>query len=248
MLETTKIFSLEKKKILVTGASGGIGSAVAQVCISESADLILTGRNAQRLHEVTDSFNGSTLSKVWVGDLTSEADLDEMCQFCDQLDGLVLNAGIVKISPVQFIQTKDLNQLFETNILSSIKLVQKLLKRKKINPGASIVFVSSISTRKATIGNAMYNATKGAVNTFTQSLALELAPKRIRVNAVLPGYVITNILRGELQEEQNHMLNYPLGRFGSPLDVAYLIKYLLSDASSWMTGSLIPIDGGFSLK
>lgn len=248
MPELTKIFSLEKKKILVTGASGSIGSAVAQICIAENADLIITGRDTKRLQEVTDLFNNTSQSKFWVGDLTNELNLDEMCDFCDQLDGLVLNAGIVKISPVQFIKTKDLTQLFETNILSSIKLVQKLLKRKKIKQGASIVFVSSISTRKATIGNAMYNASKGAVNSFTQSLALELAPKKIRVNAVLPGFVVTNILGGELEDMQNHLLNYPLGRFGDPLDVAYLIKYLLSDASSWMTGSLIPIDGGFSLK
>ena len=123
--------------------------------------------------------------------------------------------------------------------------------KKKLNKGASIVFVSSISTQKATIGNAVYNATKGAVNAFVKSLALELAAKQIRANAILPGFVHTSILdnaKMSKEELEAHLKNYPLGRYGKPEDIAYLSTFLLSDKSNWMTGSLINLDGGFSLK
>jgi NAD(P)-dependent dehydrogenase (short-subunit alcohol dehydrogenase family) len=126
-----------------------------------------------------------------------------------------------------------------------------LLKQKKIKKGASVCFVSSIASLHVTPGNAMYSASKGAVNAFARVLALELAPKQIRVNAVLPGLVETNILHNGpigYEQLQTHLKNYPIGRFGKPEDVAYLCVYLLSDASSWMTGSLIILDGGFSIK
>ena len=169
----------------------------------------------------------------------------------EPLDGIVLNAGIVKLSPIAFINDDSVDELFEVNVQSSIKLIQRLVRNKKLKKGASIVFISSIATQKATIGNAVYNATKGAVNSFVKSLAIELAKKQIRANAILPGFVPTGILEtSPMTEEeiQTHLQNYPLGRFGKPDDVAYLAVYLLSKQSNWMTGSLINLDGGFSLK
>ncbi|MGY6522257.1 MAG: SDR family NAD(P)-dependent oxidoreductase [Mongoliitalea sp.] len=245
------VFSLERKKILVTGASSGIGRATAINAASDGADVIFVGRNEERLQHALLEGNTKEGSLYWAGDLTDEANLDRLCSESFALDGLVLNAGIVKTLPVSFIKSADLDLLFDVNVKSAILLVQKLLKAKKINKGASIVFVSSISTVKATVGNSMYNATKGALNAFARSLALELAPKNIRVNAVLPGFVKTNLLGNDTVENEDfkkHVVNYPLGRFGEPNDISFLIQYLLSDASAWMTGSLIPIDGGFSLK
>ncbi|MFD2201836.1 SDR family NAD(P)-dependent oxidoreductase [Shivajiella indica] len=244
-------FSLENKKILVTGASSGIGKETAINCARNGAEVIFLGRNEDRLKEAIKETGKNSGSFYWKGDLSEEEVLDRLCSKSFPLDGLVLNAGIVKTIPVSFIKSADLDMLFDVNVKSSILLVQKLLKAKKIKKGASIVFVSSISTQKATVGNSMYNATKGAINAFTKSLALELAPKQIRVNAILPGFVNTNLLGGDNDENEDlkkHVSNYPLGRFGEPKDIAFLIQYLLSDASSWMTGSLIPIDGGFSLK
>lgn len=244
-------FSLDQKKILITGASNGIGKETAIVCGRNGAQVLLVGRNEARLDEALQAIEPQLESFYWAGDLSLEEKLDKLCEVSFDLDGLVLNAGVVKTIPVSFIKKGDLDFLFEVNVKSAILLVQKLLKAKKIKKGASIVFVSSISTRKATVGNSLYNATKGAINAFSRSLALELAPKKIRVNAVMPGFVNTNILGGENEENEDlkkHLVNYPLGRFGEPRDIAYLIQYLLSDASNWMTGSLIPIDGGFSLK
>lgn len=243
-------FSLVQKHILVTGSSSGIGQQIALNCGSDGAKVCISGRDQERLQAVYASLpsNGHL---QWVGDLADFEQLDELVDALFPLDGLVLNAGMVKTQPVQFIKTEDLGRIFDVNIKSSIVLIQKLLKKKKLKKGSSIVFISSISTQKATVGNAMYNATKGAVNSYARSLALELAPKRIRVNVVLPGFVPTNILNdGQLSDEElaRHEKNYPIGRFGTPEDIALLVQYLLSDASAWMTGSLIPIDGGFSLK
>jgi NAD(P)-dependent dehydrogenase (short-subunit alcohol dehydrogenase family) len=158
---------------------------------------------------------------------------------------------MVKTVPVRFIKRDDLDYMFNVNIQASIMLVQRLLKQKKVKDGGSICFVSSVATQKVTLGNAMYSATKGAVNSFTKALALEMAPKQIRVNAILPGFVETGILSDSaIGEDQlaKHKNNYPIGRFGKPEDIAYLSIYLLSDASQFMTGSLLTIDGGFSIK
>jgi NAD(P)-dependent dehydrogenase (short-subunit alcohol dehydrogenase family) len=245
------VFSLQGKNVLITGASSGIGKEAAIVCGLAQAHVSIVGRNDQRLAETLTELGTQGVHQMIQADLSLGDDIDNIVEKSPVLEGLVLNAGVVKTAPVQFIKKEDLDYLFEVNIKSSIVLVQKLLKKKKLNKGASICFVSSIATRKATVGNAMYNATKGAVNAFTRSLALELAGKRIRVNAVLPGFVQTNIMADTALTEDDlnrHLTNYPLGRFGVPKDVAYLVLYLLSDASGWMTGSLIPIDGGYSLK
>ena len=244
--------SLYGKKILVTGASSGIGRSVAIENASQGASLIITARNRDRLNatlnhlvKITGEHNAICC------DLTSKDDLDKLVEVLEPLDGVVLNAGAVKLAPIAFINDLTVNNLFEVNVQSSIRLIQRLVRKKKLNKGASIVFVSSISTQKATIGNAVYNATKGAVNAFVKSLALELAAKQIRANAILPGFVPTSILdnaKMSKEELEAHLKNYPLGRYGKPEDIAYLSTFLLSDKSNWMTGSLINLDGGFSLK
>jgi len=244
------LFSLSEKKILITGASSGIGKATAILASKNDASIIIQARNEERLESCFSELNSDKLNAKIIGDLSNESDLDDIVDKSPNLDGIVLNAGIVKLAPISFIKKGDLDLLFEVNIKSSILLIQKLLKSKKINKGCSIVFVSSIASQKVTIGNSVYAATKGAINSFTKALALELSPKKIRVNAILPGFVQTNILGTEQNEEdlKKHLNNYPLGRFGEVDDIAYLIQYLLSNESSWMTGNLIPIDGGFSIK
>jgi NAD(P)-dependent dehydrogenase (short-subunit alcohol dehydrogenase family) len=148
--------------------------------------------------------------------------------------------------PVKNITTSAIEEVFNTNIISSIKLVQKLLKNKKINKGASIVFISSISSFNVKIGNSLYSATKGAINSFMKVLALELASQKITVNSIQPGFIKTRALSsGIITDEQldAHAKIYPLG-FGKPSDIAYACVYLLSDASEWVTGSVFTIDGG----
>lgn len=249
---TDTLFSLKGKKILVTGASSGIGKSVAMNAAAQGAQLTVLARNSERLQTTLAEFKDTGVThKAVCCDLASVKDLDDLVEHLEPLDGIVLNAGAVKLAPVAFIKDDTIDDLFEINIQSSIRLVQRLIRKKKLKKGASLVFISSIATQKATPGNSVYNATKGAVNAFVKSLALELASKQIRANAILPGFVPTGILSGSdtsSPELEAHLKNYPLGRYGTPEDVAYLSIYLLSDQSSWMTGSLINLDGGFSLK
>jgi NAD(P)-dependent dehydrogenase (short-subunit alcohol dehydrogenase family) len=246
------LFSLEGKSILVTGASSGIGKAIAIHTAKQGASLTLTARNTERLTETLSLLKANSQKhKAVTCNLSSKDDIDDLIKTIAPLDGVVLNAGAVKLAPIAFIKDEVIDSLFEINVQSSIRIIQRLIRKKKLKKGASIVFISSIATQKATIGNAVYNATKGAVNSFVKSIALELASKNITANAILPGFVTTGILENSNMSKtdlESHLKNYPLGRYGKPEDIANLSIYLLSNEASWMTGTLINIDGGFSLK
>jgi NAD(P)-dependent dehydrogenase (short-subunit alcohol dehydrogenase family) len=244
------LFSLHNKTILVTGASSGIGRSVSEMLAHQGATVIMTARNEARLEATLQSLPQGN-HKYFSADLTSDEAITELVTLLPALDGIILNAGMVKTVPVPFIKRDDLDYMFDLMLHSSILLLQQLLKSKKLTPGASVCFISSVASQKITIGNAIYSAAKGALNSFAKSLALELAPKKIRVNAILPGMVQTGILEsGSISEEQlqAHLKNYPLGRFGQPEDIAGLTVYLMADVSQWMTGSLLTLDGGYTLK
>lgn len=246
------VFSLTGKSVFITGASSGIGKAIAINSAKQGGRIHLSGRNEERLQQTLNELpHQDSMHSYLTGDLKSAEDITTICEQLPKLDGVVFNAGFTKTAPIKFAKEELVNDIFTTNIQSSIHFMRLLLKKRKLKNGASVCFISSVATLKPTVGNAVYSASKGAVNALTQSLALELAPKKIRVNAILPGFVNTNILQNsDIAEEQleTHKARYPLGRFGEPDDVAHLVNYLLSDASSWMTGSLLKIDGGFSLK
>lgn len=242
-------FRLDTKNILVTGASSGIGKAIATVAAAQGASVCLTARDTAKLEAAKATLEGDG-HRIFSADLGNVADLEALTDQLPELNGVVLNAGMVKTVPVRFMTQEDIQYMFAVNVQGSMQLVQKLLKKKKIAAGGSICFISSIATQKITLGNAMYSATKGAVNSFAKALALEMAPKGIRSNVIMPGFVETNILEeSSISADQLaiHQKKYPIGRFGRPEDVAHLALYLLADESSWMTGSLLPIDGGYSL-
>ena len=243
-------FSLENKTVLVTGASSGIGRAIAVECSKMQAQLVITGRNIERLSETLAMLEGAGHTQI-VADLTNDAQLKELVEQSPSLNGVVLCAGIDKRLPVKFINKDDFETVMQTNLFSPSFLMQHLLKKKKIEKQSSIVFISSIAACSADMGHAMYSASKGAINSLAKVMALELAQQKIRVNCILPGVVDTNILQsGTLTEEQfkEEEKRYPLGRFGQPEEVAFATVYLLSDAALWTTGSAIKIDGGITLK
>lgn len=245
-------FTLDGKTILVTGASSGIGRGIAIECSKMGASVVITGRNVDRLNETFLSLEGSKHKQI-VADLANNEDLDFLVEQCPQLDGCVNNAGIPKLITVKFIQRESLNEIIGTNTIAPILLTSKLAKKKRLNKSASIVFISSISgVSISTLGESTYSASKGAINGFVKGAAIDLASQKIRVNSVNPGLIQTNILdlAGELfskEQIQEKLKLYPLKRIGQPEDVAYGVIYLLSDASSWVTGTNIVIDGGFTL-
>jgi NAD(P)-dependent dehydrogenase (short-subunit alcohol dehydrogenase family) len=244
-------FVLEGKTILITGASSGIGRATAVECSKSGASLIITGRNEERLAETFKLLYGEGHLKV-VADLTISESNEKLVDSLPFLDGVVNNAGIHKSLPVQFINLKDLNETLKTNTISPIILTQLLVKKKKLNKGSSIVFTSSIAgILRSSMANSMYSASKGAINGFMKNAALELAGKGIRVNSVNPAMVETGIMgNGPIAEEQylEDMKQYPLQRYGTPQEIAFAIIYLLSDASAWVTGTSLVIDGGLTLR
>jgi len=243
-------FSLENKTILVTGSSSGIGRAIAIECSKMQAKVIITGRNTERLSETMAMLEGSGHTQI-VADLTDDTQFKELIEQMPNLNGVVLCAGIDKRLPIKFINKEDFDTIMQTNFFSPSYLMQQLLKKKKIEKQSSVVFVSSIAAYTPDMGHAMYSASKSALNSLARVMALEVASQQIRVNCILPGVVNTNILQsGTLTEEQfkEEEKRYPLGRFGQPEDIAYSAIYLLSGASSWITGTLLTIDGGINLK
>lgn len=243
-------FSLEGKTILVTGASSGIGRGIAVTCSKMGATVILNGRNEMKL--------GSTLAqledgahRIIVADLTNSESVRRMMIEMPVLDGVVHCAGIGQRVLCKMATEKNVNTVMDANFKGPVLLQTELLKHKKINKESSIVFVASIATWSPSVGNAFYSASKGAIVSYANCLALELAPRKIRVNCISPAMVWTDLIYQEgideeqLKEDEN---KYPLKRYGQPEDIANLAVYMLSDASAWMTGSNVKISGGGKLS
>lgn len=244
-------FSLAGKTIFITGASSGIGRSIAVECSKMGANLILTGRNEDRLQETMDKLEGEG-HQQHIADLSQSGQIALLIEKLPLLDGFVSNAGMSRLLPVQFINEKDLQTVFQINTVASIMLTRGLVKQKKFRNPSSIVFTSSISgVYSVSPASGIYAASKGAIHGFMKTAALELAKKGIRCNSVNPGFVETDLTEfKELTDaqRQTHLEKYPLKRFGKPNDVAFAVIYLLSEAASWVTGTALRIDGGFTLE
>lgn len=243
-------FSLNGKTILVTGASSGIGRAIAIETSKMGATVIITARNEARLSETLSLMSGEN-HKLILADLSSEDDLNKLVSDLPALNGLVHCAGLTIPKPFHFYSKENIQTVMGVNFEAPVFLTQALIKQKKISKHASIVFISSISgVYVSYMAGSIYSASKGAINGIAKGMALELSSKGIRVNSVNPGMVQTNILsQGVVSDEQleEDRKKYPLKRYGKPEEVAYAVLYLLSDASAWVTGSNLLIDGGYTL-
>lgn len=245
-------FSLQGKTVLVTGASSGIGQTVAIECSKMGAKVVITGRNQERLNETFQQLEGTGHCQ-FPADLSVFEEIEKLVEFCPAIDGLSQNAGIAKIIPVKKITESVLENVMQTNAIAPIMLTQMLLKKKKLKAKGSIVFTSSLSGIYCVhYGESMYAASKGALSGFAKGAALELAAQGIRVNCVNPSIIQTNIFKNEgdiISEEQmqEKIQLYPLKRLGVTTDVAWAHVFYLSDASTWVTGTNLPIDGGYTL-
>lgn len=250
-MESYNPFSLEGKTILITGAAGGIGRATAIECAKLGASLILTDINEEGLKLTLEQLESQELHRYVVANLTADEKIDKLVGEIDKLDGFVSNAGVTKPSLVKFINREDLDRIMSINAMAPMFLTQRLLKKKKLVKGSSIVFTVSIGGVYTTaIANAMYGSSKGALQVFMKNVALESAANGIRCNSVNPGMINTGLLKpGTYSEEdrKRDMQTYPMKRYGEPREVALGIVYLLSDASSFVTGHSLIIDGGKTL-
>ncbi|MDP4289995.1 MAG: SDR family oxidoreductase [Bacteroidota bacterium] len=243
-------FSIEGKTIFITGASSGIGRATAIECSRMGAVLFITGRNPKGLQETYDKLEGNGHVQI-LADLSDSLNIPDIVDQLSPLDGAVHCAGFTNMTPFQFIGEKDLNAIMQVNFTAPALLSQALVKTKKLKKGASVVFISSISgVYCSSVAGSMYSASKGAVNGLVKGMALDLAPRKIRVNSVTPGMIDTHLFsEGAITEElfREDIKRYPLSRYGQPEEVAHAVIYLLSDATQWITGSNLLIDGGYTL-
>lgn len=243
-------FSLEGKTILVTGASSGIGRGIAVTCSKMGATVVINGRNKQKLQETLTLMDGNEHIML-SGDLTNQEDLVFIVNELPKLDGIVHCAGIGQRILCKQLNEKDIETVMGINFNAPVMLQKELLAQKKINKAASIVFIASIASWSPSIGNAIYSASKGAIISYANCLSLELAPRQIRVNCISPAMVWTDLVladgidEDQLKEDEK---KYPLKRYGTPEDIANLAVYMLSNASSWMTGSNVKISGGGKLS
>lgn len=247
-------FSLEGKNILVTGASSGIGRGIAIECSKMGTTIILNGRNVDRLKETLNMMEGEN-HQIVIADIAKQEEIDKLVAELPQLDGCVLCAGIPQVCPVKHFKRQDIEDIFSVNTFAPIMITSALVKKKKLRKGSSVVLIESISgVLVGTKGDVSYNASKAALNGFMKGAALELASQGIRLNAINPGLVPTNILNlsNNMFAESHHtdimLESYPMKRYGTPEDIAYGCIYLLSEASSWVTGTNIVIDGGYVLN
>lgn len=239
-------FSLCGKSVLVTGASSGIGRAIAVACADMGGEVWITGRNETRLQETLARLRGDG-HRAQKADLTCENDRKSLVETLPALDGVVHCAGAGSRVLCKHLTEKDIMQLMSVNFIAPALLQASLLSQRKIKKAASVVFISSRAPQAPSAGNAAYSASKGAVQAYARVLALESASRSVRVNCICPAMVWTELIeKSGLDREEMEALRakYPLKRLGTPEDIAFLAVYLLSDASSWMTGSSLDITGG----
>ena len=243
-------FTLEGKTVLITGASSGIGKATAIACAEAGARVVLTGRNVERLNDTLSQMSGEGHIAV-AAELCEHEEINQLVDTMPELDGAFLCAGVSDTTPVKYMNSEAIQRVLSINLEAPMLLTQRLLLKKKIKKGASLVYMSSMGVEQVAPGLGIYAASKSGLNAFMRAVATEQASRKVRANAVMAGMVKTELIDtlSQLTEEdiKRDEAKYPLG-YGKPEDVANAVIYLLSDASRWMTGMTLKLDGGASLN
>lgn len=248
-------FSLEGKRIIVTGASSGIGQQCAVSCAAMGASVVLIGRNQERLGNVLQQINDINSEAISL-DIKNYDNVREcILKLIDRsgpFDGFIHSAGIDKTKPLRNVSPEDMTEVYETNVIAGINILKLLTKKGHFNIGFKAIFISSITSLIARVGTLSYTASKGAIVSATRELAVELAPKGINVNCISPGTILTSLMEkvlNEMSEEDRtkRLSGFPLG-IGQPEDIANACIYLLSDAARWITGHNLIVDGGYTAR
>ena len=241
-------FSLAGKRVLVTGASSGIGRQVAISSSRMGARLVITGRNPERLAKVRSELQEGDHTAV-EADLLVDADAARLVAGCGKLDGVVHCAGTSILRPIRQLDAQYVRNLLELNYTAPMMLTQKLLSKSQVESGGSIIFMASIAAYVGVPGVGVYSGTKAALVATMRCLALEVVKRKIRVNCLSPSLVETPLveLMGKMTSLDAKRADHPLG-LGTPDDVANATIFFLSDASRWITGSSLIMDGGLTVS
>lgn len=244
---------LQNKKILITGASSGIGRSVAEYFSIQGAQVVITGRNNSRLNETFQQLTGEGHHQI-ITDINIPDNIHNLLkstvQLIGPLDGVVHCAGIQKTLPLQALKEEQFDEIFSTNVKSAQFITKELRRKGNYNEGCSLVYLSSVAGVCGEPAITTYSASKSALIGLTKSAAIELARNKIRVNCIAPGPVETEMtiaFSKKLTEDQLKIIerNHPLG-IGKAEDVAYAAAYLVSNLSKWVTGTTLYVDGGYS--
>jgi NAD(P)-dependent dehydrogenase (short-subunit alcohol dehydrogenase family) len=251
------IFSLKNKNIIITGASSGIGRQCAISASQLGAKVVLLARNREKLEETKNMLERPDEHLICVADLIDFEQAQEIIKLTmseiGKIHGVIHAAGISTTLPLRNTTSSKLDDYFKTNVYAGVQLTQLLSKPLFISEtGASIVFITSVMGVVGEVGKTIYSLTKGALVSGSKSMALELAPKKIRVNCVSPGVVITAMSNNAVYSQDEKSLEkiksyHPLG-LGKPEDIANTCMFLLSDASRWITGTNLIVDGGYTAR
>jgi NAD(P)-dependent dehydrogenase (short-subunit alcohol dehydrogenase family) len=256
-MQSNTIFGLQNKNIIITGASSGIGRQCAITASQLGARVVLVARNKEKLQETLDLMDPKEAHILCTTDLmdfeATEIAIQEVMTVVGKMHGIIHAAGISTTLPLRSISATKMDAYFKTNVYGSIQLTRILTKPAYLTEqGASIIFLTSVMGVVGEVGKTIYSLTKGALVAGSKSMALELAPKKIRVNCISPGVVVTPMSSAAVYTQNEVALEktksyHPLG-LGIPEDVANGCMFLLSDASRWITGTNLMIDGGYTAR
>ena len=242
---------LKDKTAIITGGGTGIGLATARAFCQEGAKVILFGRRKEKLEKAVEKLGGSAI--IVQGDMTNNNDLDKLIKETlhnfKKIDVLVNNAGLFNGSPLHEISDSQWDEIMDINIRSVFQLTRRVLPAMLSQKYGNIIHISSILGLIAVPQVAAYNVSKGALNQFSRSIAVEYGAFGIRSNSICPGLIATDMTADLMQDAdlmKEWSKEYPIGRFGKPEDVANACLYLASDESSFVTGITLPVDGGFT--
>ncbi|EJL66740.1 SDR family NAD(P)-dependent oxidoreductase [Flavobacterium sp. CF136] len=244
---------IQNKKVLVTGATSGIGLSLCDFLIHQKCNVIAVGRDESKIKNLLDkSRNELKFISLDLNDFNNYSKIFDEMLAGEKFDGFVHCAGIEETFPLTMYNPENVKKIFDINVFSGIELLRYFSKKKYSNEGASVVFLSSVMGELGQPGKIGYCATKSAILGVVRSSALELAKRKFRVNAISPGVVntpMTQKLFSQIEDENIQKIKemHPLG-IGEVEDVVPIITFLLSDFSKWITGQNIKIDGGYSIQ
>ena len=241
------MIDLENKNIILTGATGGIGSSIVEILVSLNAKVLITGTNQKKLEELENKFKNIIAINQ---DISSHNELEEFINQCNlklnnKIDILINNAGITKDNLTIRMNKEDWEKVINVNLTSTFLLSKYVIKKMLKKKFGKIINITSVVAHTGNLGQANYTASKGGVSAMSKSLSLEYAKKNIMINCIAPGFIETAMTEKINDEYKNQLKSkIPMDRFGTPQDIANCAAFLCSDLSNYITGETIHVNGG----